>query len=300
MKLFPIILDTDPGLDDAIAIAVLAAFAKDRLNTVITSYGNVSLEMTTRNFLRCCKLFDLDPPHIIKGSKLPLSGTAFEDAAQIHGADGLAGITVEPATLSVTEESPIDTLYERICAFEKVDYITLGPMTNLAKLLTSHPDAKSHINRIVSMGGGFDKGNVTKYAEFNIYCDSAAAEAVFACGLPILLMPLNATHQVALSLSDIECLTRSRSVKSGHLRRILQKNYETNTAQGDEGCIVHDACAVIAYLFPETFSYRDSNIHVITEGIRDGETVSALGMSHQIAVQADTEKIIEILAQAIA
>ncbi len=300
MNHLPIILDTDPGLDDAIAIAVLSAFAADRLDTVITSYGNVSLEMTTNNFLRCCRLFDLVPKHLIKGSSLPLNRTVFEDAAQIHGADGLAGIPVLPADLPYITESPIDALYERILALGKADYITLGPMTNLAALLTAHPDVKAHIGRVISMGGGFDKGNVTQFAEFNIYCDANAANIVFESGLPLLLMPLNATHQVALSLEDIERLTRTRSVKSGHLKQILQTNYKTNTAQGDEGCIVHDACAVIAYLFPETFSCRDAAISAITTGEREGETVAAEGTLHKIAVKPEYDKVFEILAQSIA
>ncbi len=300
MNRYPIILDTDPGLDDTIAIAVIAAFAKDRLDTVITSYGNVSLSMTTHNFLRCCNLFDLTPPYIIQGADKPLLHDTLEDASQIHGADGLAGITVAPAALPIITENPIKALYERIKAAGTVDYITLGPLTNLALLLQNYPDIKQNINTVITMGGGFAKGNVTPYAEFNIYCDADAAKYVFDCGLPVLLMPLNATHQVALSLEDIDRLTRTRSVKSGHLRQILQTNYQTNTAQGDEGCIVHDACAVIAYLFPEAFRYQSANLTVVTEGVRSGETLTLAGDSHRIAKTADVAKVFEILAQSIA
>ncbi len=297
MNLYPIILDTDPGLDDAIALLVLSVYAKDRLDTIISSYGNVSLDCTTTNVLRCCNLFDLTP-NIIRGCSHPLNTKNFEDASHIHGADGLAGVDVEKAKLPVLAEEPIDALYHRIISLGTVDYITLGPLTNLAVLLKKHPDVKQHIHSVTTMGGGLHKGNVTEFAEFNIYCDPDAAKYVCNQKLPQTFIPLNTTHQIALSMEEIDTITRTRSRKSGYLQQILIKNFETNTAQGDEGCIIHDASAVIAYLFPEYFTRHSIQLDVLTESEHIGETIELPGNSHEITDTADREKIMEILCEA--
>lgn len=297
MERLPIILDTDPGLDDAIAIAVLTKYAADRLDTVITSYGNVSCALTTDNLLRCCNLFDI-APFVIKGSSHPLTKTDFADASHIHGSDGLAGVHVPKAELSVTEHRPIDILAARIKAHEKVDYISLGPLTNLAKLLTQHPDVRAHINRVYTMGGGIAFGNITKYAEFNIYCDPHAAKTVFDANLPQTVIPLDTTHQIVLSMDEIDRLTRTRSMKSGWLRQILVKNHETNLAQGEAGCILHDATAVLAALFPSIFEYKAAAIAVVTEGEHIGQTVLSEGSVHTVTQTADRKAVIEYLALA--
>lgn len=298
MNRYPIILDTDPGLDDAIALLILSVYAKENLDTIISSYGNVSLEATTANVLRCCNLFDIRP-NIIKGALHPTDTESFEDAANIHGADGLAGVSVEKADIPIHSDDPTEALYRRIQSLGRVDYITLGPLTNLALLLQKYPDAKDRIHRVITMGGGFGKGNITPYAEFNIYCDPAAAKYVCDARLDQLFVPLNATHQIALSMEEIDFLTRTKTVKSGYLYRILAKNFETNTAQGDEGCIIHDASAVIAYLFPECFTYSSAKTDVITESERRGETVRKADNIHTVAEIADREKIFDIIYRAI-
>lgn len=297
MNRYPIILDTDPGLDDAIAILVLSVFAKDSLDTILASYGNVSLSHTTTNVLRCCNLFDI-APRIIAGSSHPLNTDCFEDAAYIHGADGLAGVDVPKADLPVISDDPIEAVYARIKELGSVDYITLGPLTNLARLLQAHPDIKQHLHAVTTMGGGFAKGNVTEYAEFNIYCDPAAAKYVCDAALPQTFVPLNTTHQIALSMEEIYAMTRTRSMKSGYLQQILIKNFETNTAQGDEGCIIHDASAVIAHLFPECFTYRRATVDVIADGEHNGETLALPGETHIITQTADRARIMEILRRA--
>lgn len=297
----PIILDTDPGLDDAVALLVLSAFAKDRLDTVISSYGNVSLDHTTRNLLRCCALYDI-APYLIRGSAHPLAQTAFTDAADIHGADGLAGVDLLPAKLPVAEQDPLQKLYDRISRLGRVDYITLGPLTNLAALLSRFPDVQGHMNRVITMGGGFSKGNITPYAEFNVYCDPDAAKIVCDAQLDQLFVPLNATHQIALSVEEINAICKTRSRKSGYVKQLLMKNYETNTAQGDEGCIIHDASAVIAYLFPECFETVSGKVAVVTTGEHIGETTlleTGRGC-HRVAVRADRGAVIEILTRSLA
>lgn len=294
---YPIILDTDPGLDDAIALLVLSKYAKDRLDTVITTYGNVSLDLTTTNLLRLCNLYGI-APYIIKGAAHPLDADTFADASDIHGADGLAGVDVPPADLPVTENDPIAALYSRIKALGTVDYISLGALTNLAQLITAYPDVVSHIRSVTTMGGGMQKGNITPYAEFNIYCDPKAAKIVCDAKLPQMFVPLNTTHQIALSTDDIYAICRNRSMKSGYLMQILLKNYETNTAQGDEGCIVHDATAVIAYLFPEHFTFVQRKVYIITDGEHAGETICTEGDCHTVTDTAGRTAIMQILADA--
>ncbi len=295
MKSYPIILDTDPGLDDAIAIAVLAASAKERLNTIITSYGNVSLSHTTENALRCCNLFEV-APCIIAGSVHPLNTQSYTDATHIHGADGLAGVTIPPANLPVIDENPINALYQRICSLDKVDYITLGPLTNLCLLLQKYPDVKQRLHHVYSMGGGIAFGNITPDAEFNIYCDPAAAKAVCDAQLVQTFVPLDTTHQVVLSKDDIDTLTRLRSMKSGYIRQLLLKNYETNVEQGESGCILHDASAVIAYLFPECFTLESCTL---TVDPISGKMIKSAGNTHIITTKTDKNRILEILSEAL-
>lgn len=256
MNTFPVILDTDPGLDDAVAIGMLSAFCGENIISVISSYGNVNIDITTKNVLDLLKLYNVNAP-VLRGCSHPLGHKTYEDAPHIHGINGLGGLELTPSDnlpLCADCDTSIKTLYDTIVKHKKVDYITLGPMTNLATLITTYPDVVTYIGKVVTMGGGFSMGNVTPYAEFNIYCDPHASNICFESALDISLVPLNTTHQVALSLEDIEQICVKKGNVSDIIKQILTANFYSNVADGDEGSIVHDATAVMYYLFPGIFS----------------------------------------------
>ncbi len=248
----PIILDTDPGIDDAVAMIVLHHFCKERVRLIVAGYGNIKAEQTVKNALMMCELLDMDVP-VLPGAVVPQS-RGYEDAAHIHGADGLGGMALGAVTKKpLAGDDFLKTLYETIKEAGMVDYITLGPLTNLALLLKRYPDVGSHIARVVTMGGGIACGNVTPHAEFNIHCDAESAEEVFASGLPVALVPLDTTNHVAFSMEEIDALANVHTPLASLMQKILAANYENCTRYGEKGSTMHDSTAVLYYLFPEYF-----------------------------------------------
>lgn len=293
MNKFPIIVDTDPGLDDAVALAVVSAFCKKELVAVISSYGNVNVDITTKNVLDLLKLFEVEEDvTVIKGCTNPLGSKTFEDAPHIHGANGLGGLQIENSDKELVDTNSIEALYELVIKNKKVDYITLGPMTNLATLIETYPDVVQYINRVVTMGGAFSMGNVTPYAEFNIYCDPQACNICFDSDVKITIVPLNTTHQVALSLEEIEeiCRCDGPSRVNEIIKQILDANYYSNVADGDQGSIVHDATAVLYYLFPEIFTTcAKMDIATRIGGERIGQTIE-MGNKPNVLVTTNINK----------
>ena len=266
----PIILDTDPGIDDAVAMIVLHHFCKERVRLIVAGYGNIKAEQTVKNALMMCELLDMDVP-VLPGAVVPQM-RGYEDAAHIHGADGLGGMALGTVTKKpLASDDFLKTLYETIKEAGTVDYITLGPLTNLALLLKRYPDVASHIARVVTMGGGIACGNVTPHAEFNIHCDAESADQVFASGLPVALVPLDTTNHVAFSMEQINALADVHTPLASLMQKILTANYENCTRYGEEGYTMHDSTAVLYYLFPEYFETIQCGITVDC-GERYGKT----------------------------
>jgi len=273
-----IIVDTDPGIDDAIAIAVLLEACKGRDILVFTTYGNTSLDNTTRNALSLMSLFDVDVP-VVRGSQKPAPGNgAYEDASYVHGADGLGGLQGGmlkglPRRSAVGETENFDYLrhvYDTIRRSGGADYITLGPLTNLASLIERFPDVVGLIGRVVTMGGGIGLGNVTQHAEFNIYCDAESADYVFSKMPDLTLVPLNITKLVSFDLAGIERIGAAGSRVAEAMAAALRANYELCLAYGDPGSTMHDATAVLAYLYPGMFEYRATTMRVACDLERYG------------------------------
>ncbi|MEG0691966.1 MAG: nucleoside hydrolase [Oscillospiraceae bacterium] len=260
MRKNKIILDTDPGIDDAIAIIVLLSECSERVDLILSSYGNISVEYTTQNALMMLSLLKSDIP-VVKGTHMP-NNKNYTDASHIHGVDGLGGLNVDVSTRKAIEGDYLQITYDRIIKAGMVDYITLGPLTNLALLIKRFPDVVSHIEKVVSMGGGMDRGNVTKFAEFNIYCDAESASYVFSSIKEIVLVPLNITSTVAFNLEQIEAIGRFKTPIAKAMEQILTENYHCCSRYGNHGSTMHDATAVLYYLYPELFTVRKCGIEV--------------------------------------
>lgn len=271
MNELPVIIDTDPGIDDAIALLVANKYLKDKVKLIIASYGNITVDIAARNALTILELLNSEVP-VIKGAEKS-QGVITVDAKHIHGADGLGDVGFIPSKKSPLEvENSIDYTYNFIKELGSVDYITLGPLTNLALLLKKYPDVKKYINSVTTMGGGIGIGNVTPFAEFNIYCDAVSAEEVFCSGLDITVVPLNITNRVAFLESEIEQIRKEKNHYSDLLCDMLLANYKACKRYGEDGSTMHDSTAVLAYAFPEIFSFRACGLSTVVSGEHTGET----------------------------
>lgn len=199
-ELIKLIIDTDPGVDDAVAILMASAVPEIEILGLTTVGGNVPLARTTRNALALLQAAGRSDIPVAKGASRPLRGR-FKYAPQFHGPGGLSHRLPDPSVNHVTKGA-VEFLYDQLTADEpgEVAVVALGPLTNIAQLLWERPFALEQAKNIIVMGGAVNApGNVTPKAEFNIYSDPVAAEVVLASGLPITLVDLAACRQVGIS-----------------------------------------------------------------------------------------------------
>ena len=255
-----IIFDTDPGIDDAAAITVALHDPNIDMALMTTVAGNVSLEKTTRN-ARCLLDFYGKTVPLAKGASHPLIQDPYI-ADDIHGANGLADYEFPEPQHPVMEIHAVEAMRQVLMRSEEpVTLVPVGPLTNIALLLRMYPECMSRIDRIVLMGGTTERGNVTPYTEFNIYVDPEAAQAVFTCGLPIVMCGLNLTSQAILTADDIEAL--SKIGRCGAMLGSLFRFY-LDACGGEEiaGAKMHDLTAVAYVAHPEFFETQAATVNV--------------------------------------
>ena len=262
-----IIIDTDPGQDDAVAI--LLALASPELDVLgITAVaGNVPLALTQKNARMICELAGRPDVKVYAGAVRPLV-RRLVTAEHVHGRTGLDGPKLPEPTMPLQETHAVDFIVETLLveAPGTVTLCPLGPLTNIAAALNRAPEIASRIKEIVLMGGGFfEGGNVTPAAEFNIYVDPHAADIVFSSGIPIVMMPLDVTHK-ALTTAKRVAAFRALGTRVGIATAELLEFFERFDEQkyGSDGGPLHDPC-VIAYLVkPELFGGRHCNVAIET------------------------------------
>ncbi len=273
----PIIIDTDPGQDDAVAI--LAALASpDELDVLaITAVaGNVPLDLTVKNSLALVELAKRPEIPVFRGSARPMV-KELVTAEYVHGPTGLDGANLPEPSLSEAPGHAIDAIIETVSQHsEPVTICTLGPMTNVAMALVKNPAVAENIREVVSMGGGFfEGGNTTPAAEFNIFVDPHAAHVVFTSGLPITLMPLDVTHK-AITTPDRLAAFKHLETKAGDATHGMLDFYDRWDMEkyGMPGGPLHDP-TVIAYLLQsDMFEGRNTHVEIdIAPGPTLGMTV---------------------------
>ncbi|WP_306258060.1 nucleoside hydrolase [Pararhizobium sp. IMCC21322] len=263
-----VIVDTDPGQDDALAI--LLALASPELDVLgfIGVAGNVPLDLTTRNIRVVCELAGRTDVPVYAGANRPLK-RALVTAEHVHGSTGLDGAVLPEPSMELQSQHGVDFLIETVLnrPENSVTLCMLGPLTNLALALQKEPRIAPRIQEIVMMGGGFFAGgNITPAAEFNIFVDPDAAKIVFESGIPITMFPLDCTHQALTSQARIAAFralgSRVGDACAGWLEffeRFDEDKY------GTDGGPLHDP-NVIAYLLqPDIYSSRFINVEVETE-----------------------------------
>ncbi|MUO79914.1 nucleoside hydrolase [Agrobacterium vitis] len=263
-----IIIDTDPGQDDAAAI-MLALASPDQLEvlglTVVA--GNVPLLMTSRNARIVCELSGRSDLPVYEGALKPLERPQVT-AEHVHGKTGLDGAEVDEPLMPVQDQHAVDFIIDTIRREPAgtITLCTLGPQTNIALALQKAPDIAPRIRELVMMGGGFfEGGNITPAAEFNVYVDPQASRIVFDSGIPIVMMPLDVTHQLLTTKARVARIgaigTRVAEVMVAWLEFFERFDIEK---YGSDGGPLHDP-SVIAYLLqPELFSGRDCNVEIET------------------------------------
>ena len=272
-----IIIDTDPGQDDAVAI--LLALASPELDVVgITAVaGNVPLHLTEKNARKVCELAGKPDIKVYAGAVRPLV-RPLVTAEYVHGKTGLDGPDLPEPTMPLQAQHGVDFIIETILSNPDgaITLCPLGPLTNIALALIRAPEIAQKIREIVLMGGGFfEGGNVTPTAEFNIYVDPQAAEVVFKSGIPIVMMPLDVTHKALTSRVRVE---RFRAMRTpvGDATAALLDFFERFDEQkyGTDGGPLHDPCVIAYLLKPELFKGRTCNVTVETaSGLTMGMTV---------------------------
>ena len=262
-----ILLDCDPGHDDAIAILLAARGPGIQLEAITTVAGNQTLEKTTRNALKVCSVAGIRDVPIAAGMDRPLV-RPLRVAADIHGVSGLDGPSLPEPDITPARIHGVDLLIERLLASDgDLTIVATGPLTNVAAALRREPRIAPKIQQIVLMGGAMGLGNVTPAAEFNIYVDPEAAHVVFTCGRPITMIGLDVTHQ-AQATSEVRSRIRALGSPVAHLVDDLLGFFEGTYHQvfGFPAPPVHDPCAVAQVIDPTLIRSQPMSVDVELSG----------------------------------
>lgn len=274
-----IIIDTDPGQDDAVAILLALASPEEiDLLGITCVAGNVPLDLTSKNARIVCELARRTDVAIYEGCDRPL-GRELVTAEHVHGKTGLDGPTLPDPTMPLAEGHAVDFIIDQLRTYAPgtVTLCPLGPLTNIATALQKAPDIATRIAKIVLMGGGyFEGGNITPAAEFNIYVDPQAADIVFKCGAPIVVMPLDVTHKALVTQSRNDAF-RALGTPVGVAVAEMTDFFERFDKEkyGSTGAPLHDPCVTAYMIQPDLFKGRHINVEV--------ETTSELTMGMTVA-----------------
>lgn len=306
MKKIPIILDGDPGHDDAIAWMLAQSSPLLDIRALTTVCGNQTIEKTTYNAMRIMTLVGMNVP-VAKGRPGPLLAESIIDPS-VHGKSGLDGPALPEPCMELSPLSAVELMAKVLReSDEPITLVPTGPLTNVAALLLAHPELRSKIARISLMGGGLKSGNWTPAAEFNILVDPEAAKIVFNSGLPILMAGLDVTERALVTPEDS---ARIRAV-GNHVAEVVADWVEFffgyHRARGYTGAPVHDAVAVTALIKPEILTTQQMYVDVETGGnyckgatIGDPEGRGGKATNTTVILDIDRKAFVDLLVEAVA
>ncbi|MFF3291326.1 nucleoside hydrolase [Streptomyces sp. NPDC003023] len=303
----PVVLDCDPGHDDALAIMLAAADPAVDLLAITTVAGNQTLERTTLNARRVCTVAGIRGVPIAAGCARPLVQPLLV-ADDVHGESGLDGPRFPEPTVDIVPEHAVDLLHRILSEHpEPVTLVPTGPLTNVALLLARHPDSARRIREIVLMGGSTGRGNRTPAAEFNIHVDPEAAAVVFGSGLPVTMCGLDVTHQALVTpdvLARLERLDTRLSRTCAELMTYFAAAYRR--LWGFAAPPLHDPVAVARVIDPEIVRCVEANVAVELHGrFTRGATVVDLHqyldrpVNANVAVELDVERFWDRMIAAV-
>ncbi|KAL8151323.1 hypothetical protein V2J09_021131 [Rumex salicifolius] len=272
-----LIIDTDPGIDDAMAIFLALRSPGVEVVALTTIYGNVYTTLATRNALHLLEVAGRTDIPVVEGSHRTITnGTKLRIADFVHGADGLGNQNFPPPKGKQIEQSAAEFLVEQANLFPgQITVVALGPLTNIALAIQKDPAFVKNVGQIVILGGAFSvNGNVNPAAEANIFGDPDAADIVFTSGANIMAVGINVTHQVVLTDTDRDKLAQHNGKFSQYLCKILDVyfNYH-HDAYFTRGVYLHDPTALLAAIDPSLVTCTEGVVRVQTSGIMRGLTV---------------------------
>jgi pyrimidine-specific ribonucleoside hydrolase len=304
----PLLVDCDPGQDDAIALLLALASPELELQGVTTVAGNQTVDKVTANAIRVLELAGRGDIPVAAGADRPLAGDLVV-AADAHGETGLDGPDLPPPQAEPVAEDAVEFLAARILAAEQpLTLVATGPLTNVASLLDAHPEAAARLARIVLMGGAIAEGNQTASAEYNVWVDPEAAAHLFAGGLDVTMVGLDVTNRAVLTPEHADRL-RGRGRVGAAVAAMLDfygRYYGEAYAHG--GCPVHDALAVAYVVRPGLLRVLDRYVEVETaHGICRGRTVVDMRRrtvlpepNARVAVDVDVPAFVDFLLERLA
>jgi len=264
-----IIIDTDPGQDDAVAILLALASPELDLLGITCVAGNVPLAWTTRNARVVCELAGRTDIPVFAGCDRPMR-RALVTAEHVHGKTGLDGADLPDPTMPLQPVHAVDFLIDTLRSQPPgtVTLVPIGPLTNIATAFERAPDIIGRVQRIVLMGGAyFEVGNITPAAEFNIYVDPEAADIVFRSGVPLVVVPLDVTHRVLTTKARIAAFRALRTPVGDAVAGWTDFFERFDMAKyGSAGAPLHDPCTIAWLLRPDLFTGRQINVEIETEG----------------------------------
>jgi purine nucleosidase len=274
-----VIFDTDPGIDDAMALLFLKRAPSVEIVGVTSSFGNGTIETTTRNALYLCELFGIDAP-VAEGSAHPLAGHAGPPADHVHGSNGLGDIAIPDVPRNALHEKTADAfIVDMVHLFpHQITLVAVARMTNLALALRRDPSIADLVKEVIVMGGAFGfhghSGNVSPVAEANVSGDPLAADEVFGAAWPVTIVGLDVTQETIMPAGTIDRLGQHGGLEGRFIRDIARfyLDFHKDT-EGMEAMFVHDSSAVAYLLDPSLFTVRRGPIRVVCDGIAVGQTI---------------------------
>jgi len=311
MRKIPVVIDCDPGIDDTIAIIMLAGSGKVDIKAITTTHGNVGLEGTTKNALALREYLGLDCL-VAKGAAKPMI-VPLKNASEIHGANGLAGYELPQPQGTFEKEAAWDVMY-RLAKEEKGEMVlvVLGPMTNLALTILKYPDFKNYVKRVYMMGGSRDYGNHSPTAEFNIWGDPHACQVVLKSGIPVTMADLEFTYVNSVSGAEMKELYSHGKKLKPMLDAFIQHDMEFAQSAGEDfesfKIAICDSGAAAALLL-DGDSLVTEDYYVVCEtqsSENEGQTVfdykgHLKGRPNvQLCISVDRQKYLNLIRDAVA
>ena len=291
----PAVIDTDPGIDDALALLLAWNSPELRVDALTTVAGNVPVELASTNALRLLALRRPSPtPLVVGGASSPLA-RPLTTATRYHGEDGLGDLADWPAVASLPTSPDAATVIVDAARRHgrELTLIALGPLTNVALALKADAASVGRIGRVVVMGGAVDvPGNVTPAAEFNMHVDPEAAHRVLAAGLPLELVPLDATRQAVLPRTGLRAaLARSPGVIASRIQAFSERAFRIGHADGEQGMALHDPLAVGVAFDPSLVKWEAIRLAIGP----DGETMRVSGAPNcRVAKGVDSDRFLRL------
>lgn len=300
-----IIIDTDPGVDDALAFLLALASPEIQLEALTTTQGNVTVEKATRNALALLELCRASHIPVAMGSMVPLV-QPLRASEYIHGESGIGNSQLPQPKASPVPQHAVDFLIERILAEPgEISIFPIGPLTNLAMAIRKEPRFAKAVKELVIMGGAIlEHGNMTPLAEFNIYVDPHAAHIVFHSGIPITLIPLDVTHKCLLLQPHVDRLVQIPSPISRFIRDAIEIYLKSSFELGYTGSALHDPLTLATIIAPELLTLKEYYVDVdISNGVSMGKTfadilnVTKKPANMKVAMNVRGEDFIELFLQ---